>query len=432
MSIIRNTLATGLLLSSVAQAADVIVKMPALNAKALHLAGFTVKEALVPSLGIYLITDSNKSVTASLAAAEKLGAESVMENRKMQLRSRATPNDASWSQQWGPQKIGAQAAWDIGTGGNNTDGDDIVVAVVDNGTDITHEDLKANIWVNAGEVAGDGKDNDGNGYIDDVNGWNAYNSNAVIPAGMHGTHVSGIVGAEGNNGRHVAGVNWDVKIMPVAASSGDTAIVLRGYNYVLEQKKAWLASGGKKGANIVSTNSSFGVDAAKCSDAQYKVWNDIYEAMGQVGILSAAATANQAWDIDATGDVPTSCESNYIISVTNTTKEDKIYRQAGWGKTHVDLGAPGTDVFSTVPGNQARNLTGTSMATPHVAGAVAFLHSVASPAFTALSKAQPAKAAAELKKIMLSTVEPLADLKGKTVSGGRLNLDKAAQQISRY
>jgi subtilisin family serine protease len=168
----------------------------------------------------------------------------------------------------------------------------------------------------------------------------------------------------------------------VAASSGDTAIVLRGYNYVLEQKKAWLSSNGKKGANIVSTNSSFGVDAAKCSDAQYKVWNDIYEAMGQVGILSAAATANQAWDIDATGDVPTSCESNYIISVTNTTKEDKIYRQAGWGKTHVDLGAPGTDVYSTVPGNQGRNLTGTSMATPHVAGAVAFLHSVASPAFT--------------------------------------------------
>jgi subtilisin family serine protease len=432
LSIIRNALATGLLLSSVAHAADVIVKMPALNTKSLQLAGFTVKEALVPSLGIYLITDSNKSVTASLAAAEKLGAESVMENSKMQLRSRVTPNDAAWSQQWGPQKIGAQAAWDIGTGGNNTDGDDIVVAVVDNGTDINHEDLKSNIWVNAGEVAGDGKDNDGNGYIDDVNGWNAYNSNGAIPAGMHGTHVSGIVGAEGNNGKHIAGVNWDVKIMPVAASSGDTAIVLRGYNYVLEQKKAWLNSNGKKGANIVSTNSSFGVDAAKCSDAQYKVWNDIYEAMGQVGILSAAATANQAWDIDAIGDVPTSCESNYIISVTNTTKEDKIYRQAGWGKTHVDLGAPGTDVFSTVPGNQARNLTGTSMATPHVAGAVAFLHSVASPAFTALSKAQPAKAAAELKKILLSTVEPLADLKGKTVSGGRLNLEKAAQQISRY
>lgn len=432
MSIIRNALATGLLLSSAVQAADVIVKMPALNQKSLRLAGFTVKEALVPSLGIYLISDSNKSVTASLAAAEKLGAESVMENSKMQLRSRATPNDAAWSQQWGPQKIGATAAWDIGTGGQNTNGEDIVVAVVDNGTDIAHEDLKANIWVNAGEVAGDGKDNDGNGYVDDVNGWNAYNSNAVIPAGMHGTHVSGIVGAEGNNGKHVAGLNWDVKIMPVAASSGDTAIVLRGYNYVLEQKKAWLSSGGKKGANIVSTNSSFGVDAAKCSDAQYKVWNDIYEAMGQVGILSAAATANQAWDIDATGDVPTSCESNYIISVTNTTKEDKIYRQAGWGKTHVDLGAPGTDVYSTVPGNQARNLTGTSMATPHVAGAVAFLHSVASSAFTALAKAQPARAAAELKKIMLSTVDPLADLQGKTVSGGRLNLQKAAEQISRY
>jgi subtilisin family serine protease len=154
--------------------------------------------------------------------------------------------------------------------------------------------------------------------------------------------------------------------------------------------------------------------------------------MGKVGILSAAATANQAWDIDAVGDVPTSCASDYIVAVTNTTKDDKIYRQAGWGKTQVDLGAPGTDVYSTVPGNQSRNLTGTSMATPHVAGAVALLHAAASPAFTALHKSNPAKAALELKKIMLQTVDPLADLQGKTVSGGRLNLAKAAEAISKY
>ncbi len=433
MSVIRTAMMASLIFST-AHAAEVVVKLQNPNAKSLLRAGFVIKEALVPSLGIYLLSDEQKSVAASLAAARELeGVDGVMANKKMSLRSiQRAPNDAAWAQQWGPVKIGAPAAWDIGTGGQNTDRDDIVVAVVDNGTDINHEDLKGNLWVNSGEIAGNNKDDDNNGYVDDVNGWNGYNSNGTIPAGMHGTHVSGIVGADGNNSKHIAGVNWDVKIMPVAASSGDTAVVLRGYNYVLEQKKAWLSSNGRRGANVVATNSSFGVDAADCSEAEYKVWNDVYEAMGQAGILSAAATANQAWDIDSVGDVPTSCVSNYIIAVTNTTRDDKIYRQAGWGKIHVDLGAPGTDVYSTVPGNQARNLTGTSMATPHVAGAVAFLHSVASASFTALAKAQPAKAAAELKKIMLNTVDPLADLNNKTVSGGRLNLAKAAQAISRY
>lgn len=429
VSLLKAVLATSLIATS-AQAAEVIIKTK--DTKSLAHAGFTIKEALVPSLGIYLVEDGQKSSALSLMKAQSLaGVDGAMENQKMQLRA-VTPNDSNWSQQWGPQKIGAPEAWKIGTGGETSDREQIVVAIVDNGTDINHEDLRNNIWINSEEIAGNGKDDDGNGYVDDVYGWNGYTNTGNIPSGMHGTHVSGIAGAEGNNSKHVTGVNWDVKIMPVAASSGDAVVVLRGYNYVLEQKKRWLASNGKQGANVVVTNSSFGIDGARCSDGQYKIWNDIYEAMGQAGILSAAATANVAWDIDRTGDVPTSCESDFIISVTNTTIEDRLYNQAGWGKTTIDLGAPGTNVFSTVPGNRASNLTGTSMATPHVAGAVGFLHSVASARFTELSKQKPAEAARELKAIMLSTVDPIADLKDKTVTGGRLNLKKAAEKISQY
>lgn len=433
MSLIRAVLALGLTIAS-AQAADVIVRtQQSLSNKSL-LNGFTVNEALIPHLNIYLISDNQKSADSSLSVSKALkisGVVNAMPNDVLSLRSQS-PSDSDYSKQWGMKTIQAEAAWDLGTGGENSDGEEIVVAVVDGGTDLTHEDLKNNAWINTAEIPGNGIDDDNNGYIDDINGWNAYNSTANIPKNMHGTHVAGIVGAEGNNGKHVAGVNWKVKIMAVAASSGESAVILRGYGYVLKQKMLWIQSKGKEGANVVSTNSSFGVDGADCSSSKYSMWNDIYEEMGKAGILSAAATANQAWDIDKTGDVPTSCVSDYIVSVTNTTKEDKLYSSAGWGKTHVDIAAPGTDVYSTVPGNTDRSLTGTSMATPHIAGAIGLLHSVASPNFTQLSKQDPARASLELKKILMNNVDTLDTLKGKTVSGGRLNLKKSAEAISRF
>ena len=433
MSLLRASLAIGLGLSSV-QAADVIVRLERPLAAKATLPGFTGAELLVPDMNIYLLRDASKSATDAQSlrkAFRTRGVKGAMANSKLSWRA-VTPNDPAFVQQWGPTKIGAPAAWALGTGGQNSDRDDIVVAVVDGGVDVAHEDLKANIWTNTAEIAGNSIDDDGNGYVDDVYGWNGYNNTGAIRKDMHGTHVAGIIGAEGGNGKHIAGLNWDLKIMTVSASSGDTAIVLRGYGYVLAQKKLWLSSGGAKGANVVATNSSFGVDGANCSDTNFKLWNDIYEEMGKAGILSAAATANQAWDIDRTGDVPTSCVSEYVVAVTNTTKDDKLFRSAGWGKTHVDLGAPGTDVYSTVTDNAARNLTGTSMATPHVAGAVGFLYSVGSSRFTALSKSDPAKAALAVKAALLSTVDPLDDLKDRTVTGGRLNLAKAATSLSRY
>lgn len=430
MRFTRAIIATALI-STNTHAAEIIAKIVNPADKSLAQSGFEIKEALFPSLGLYLIRDSEKSAQASLQKAKLNQAiEVAFANEKMQLRS--TPNDPSFKDQWGLQLTQATGAWKLGTGGETIERDEVVVAVVDNGTDTTHPDLVNNLWTNTEEIPGNGIDDDGNGYVDDVHGWNGYNNSGNIPAGMHGTHVSGIVGAEGNNGKQVSGVNWNVKILPIAASSGDIAVVLKGYNYALEQKKAWLDSKGSKGANVVVTNSSFGIDGARCSDQRYKVWNDVYNALGEVGILSAAATANQAWDIDKTGDVPTSCESDYIIAVTNTTKQDKLFSQAGWGATTVDLGAPGTDVLSTVPNNRTSNLTGTSMATPHVAGAVALMHSVASQSYVKLSKDEPARAALKLKEIMLQTTDALSDLRGKTVTGGRLNLKKASEAISRF
>lgn len=405
---------------------------------------FRLDKPLVSALNLYLV-----KLKGGMKVSDAL--RSLRNNRSVvyaqadhitSLRSAVTPaaapNDALFGQQWALSSpstqvdIRAPQAWEFGTGGKDKGGNDLVVAIVDGGVDLTHQDLVDNLWKNAGEVAGNGIDDDGNGYVDDIHGWNGYDDNGNVPTNSHGTHVAGIVGARGGNGLQVAGVNWSVKLMAISASSGETSVILSGYGYALDQKALWLKTNGAKGANVVSTNSSFGVDYANCANGQYPVWNDIYNKMGEVGILSAAAGPNIHLNVDTDGDVPTGCTSDYIISVTNTTRQDVKNSSAGYGLKSIDLGAPGTDVLSTLPRNRTGNLTGTSMATPHVAGAVAFMHSVASADFHGLTVANPASAALELKSLMLSNVDELPSLRGVTVSNGRLNLHKAAAAIKGY
>ncbi|MEK7801373.1 MAG: S8 family serine peptidase, partial [Pseudomonadota bacterium] len=292
--------------------------------------------------------------------------------------------------------------------------------------------LKENVWTNHGEIAGNGIDDDGNGFIDDIHGWDVGSDSGEIAVQDHGTHVAGIAGARGNNKTQVTGVNWDVKLMAITIPDAmdTTAAVIKAYGYVTEQKKQWLATTGKKGANVVSTNSSFGIDRADCNSDEYMVWNDLFNEMGKYGILSAGATANLTIDIDQEGDVPTGCSSQYLVAVTNTTDIDELSRVAAWGKINVDLGAPGTDVLSTLPNNEVGTLSGTSMATPHVAGGIALLHSQMSKKLADLFIAQPAEAALKLKNILLETVDVIDDLKDVTVSGGRMNFYKAGTKAN--
>lgn len=400
-------------------------------------------EALISDFGIYSfnVSTTDKSALSDKAALEvfknRADVEYVQIDHPVQKRV-APPNDPMFDQQWNLMNkassadISVMQAWDYSTGGKDKLGNEIVVAVVDGGVDVAHKDLAENIWVNKNEIAGNGKDDDENGYVDDVNGWNAYNATPKLPADNHGTHVSGIVGARSDNKLQVAGINWNVKIMGVAASSATTSVVVKGYGYVIKQKALWLETKGAKGANIVSTNSSFGVDYADCKSGDYPVWNDLYNKMGELGILSAAATANNPVDIDVKGDVPTGCDSPYIIKVTATDNKDNKSSFAAWGLKTIEIGAPGTDVLSLVAANKTAVYSGTSMATPHVAGAVALMHANASEAFAKFHIESPGKAALALKKIMLDSVDPLAALNGKTVSGGRLNVGKASNVISKY
>jgi subtilisin family serine protease len=316
--------------------------------------------------------------------------------------------------------------------GKDISGQDVVIAVVDAGFQVDHLDLKDNIWINQNEIQDNKIDDDANGYVDDVYGWNAYKDNGKIKSDTHGTHVLGIMGAVGNNKLGITGVNGKIKMMLVMGATEKTSTLIKAYSYILEQKKLWIESHGRKGANIVATNSSFGVDDGDCTKGEFPLWNEMYNKLGEVGILSAVATINDNVNVDVKGDVPSGCKSPYIISVTNTNKKNQKFLFAGYGKKSIHLAAPGEDIFSTFPRNSYAYLTGTSMATPHVAGAIGLLHIYANQNFNQLYLNKPSDAALQLKDILLSTVDPLPSLTDITITGGRLNVENAVTKIVNY
>lgn len=361
------------------------------------------------------------------------------------------PQQWNWSLDSNNIGINATESWsDFGTGGKNALGQDIVVAIVDGGFDTKHPDLVFNRWRNWGEIGGNGKDDDGNGYVDDIYGWNAQAENGNIESQDHGTHVAGIIGGRGNNSRGIAGLNWRIKIMYVSlgADLADTVSTMRAYTYILKQKQLWLESGGKKGANVVAINSSFGIDARKCSESDFVIWNEMIDQLGEKGILSVAATSNLEINVDRFGDIPTSCESPYLITVTNNGRSGKkstgtewnpmvsnpSFKNvgAGFGKTSIDLAAPGEDILSTAERRSPNDpspysaQSGTSFSTPHVAGAVGYLHSVASAEFQQKALRDPASSALQMKEALLQSVTPVESLKLQTQSGGVLNIHAAS------
>ncbi len=351
------------------------------------------------------------------------------------------PNDDLFNKQWGlnnnynnASDINAMQAWSLVFKNPVRLADNMkpVIAIVDGGVDPKHEDLKDNMWKNSDEIPGNNIDDDGNGYVDDIYGWNAGDNNGKIWAGNHGTHVGGIAGARGGNKVGVSGVNPRAKIMTIiydGPSGSLTSRVLASYSYAYEMKKLWLETKGKKGANVVATNSSFGVDRGQCDSAEYAAWNDIYNKMGSVGILSVAATANANWNIDEVGDVPTGCSSDYVFSVTNSTDQADRSPYAGYGKTTIDIAAPGTNILATLPNNAYEELTGTSMSTPHVTGAISLMHLINKKTVRVASRKDPKKFALYVKKTLMQTVRQNGNFKGKTVSGGILDIEAAAKKI---
>lgn len=322
------------------------------------------------------------------------------------LRSTAIPNDPHFSSgmQWSLRNgttgrdISATAGWDVIQQAPN-----VIVAVVDSGIRYTHEDLAANMWRNPGEVAGNGVDDDDNGLIDDVFGINAVNGTGnPMDDADHGTHVAGIIGAAGNNGKGIAGVAWGVKLMACKFLDSD------GYGYTSDAVEA-VDYARRMGAHVI--NGSFGGE--EYSAALFSALQNARSA----GIIFVAAAGNEQLNTDIVPMYPASYGLDNIIVVGGSTKSDTFDSSySNYGQTSVDLFAPGTGIYSTWGSSDTayQSSTGTSMAAPHVAGAAALMKA----RFTNLTSAQ-------IVARIHAAVDVSSSFTGRCKTGGRFNLSKA-------
>ena len=342
-------------------------------------------------------------------------------DQKITWRDRV-PNDPAYISQGDMNLIGMPAAWGISTGGLTSRGDTIVVAVIDDGFQTDHPDMTDNIWLNYNEIPNDGIDNDMNGYVDDRMGYNVSSEDDMHPVKSHGTSVSGIIGAVGNNGIGVSGVNWDVKLLFISGADFESDVIL-AYQYALDMRQLYDQTDGEEGAFIVTTNLSGGINNAWADD--HPLWCEMYDKLGDGGILSVTAAPNNSISVDVDGDMPTTCSSPYMIAVTNVDASDVIVGNAGFGAVSIDIGAQGHGTFTTATFDQYKVFPGTSAAAPHVAGAIALLYSTPCSEFLDDLEMDPDLVAERVRDIIFNTGSINNSLEEITVTGKRIDVGEA-------
>jgi thermitase len=363
---------------------------------ALDRAGARVVRAL-SGIRAFTVRPRGDRSRASLGRALRRLANVRYAEHDFYLRTFATvPDDPLFAAQYGlptDPGIAATNAWDHRTKCGR-------VATLDSGAQLDHPDLKGNFWHNPDEIKGNNKDDDHNGYVDDYYGVDIYDgSGGGADADGHGTHVAGILGGRGNNALGVSGVCWQAQIMPIrfmnANGRGSTTDAVAGIEYAIAEH-----------AKVV--NCSFG------SSSKSSALSDAVGGAKGKGVLLVVAAGNDGDSIDKTPEYPASYTYANILTVAATTDADKLASFSNFGSKSVDLAAPGDDIWSTYLGSSYKQLSGTSMAAPFVAGAAAMLRAKDSDLDYS-----------DVKSALKKTVDKLPALSGKTVTGGRINLGRA-------
>ncbi len=409
---------------------EYIVKMKgqSLNKSTLARLG-DYKEVISAEAGTFVVVKSSNA--KSLANIRKMSAVEYVEPNYLyqaieskalpgtftravtEYFSRNTPTDPQYGKLWGLENTGANepdkngniggklgvkgadinalGAWDLSTGSKK-----VVVAVIDTGIDWNHPDLKNQMWVNKGEIPGDGIDNDGNGYVDDIHGWNAASNNgSPMDGNAHGTHCAGTIGAEHNNGIGVAGVMADVELMAVKfltdSGSGTTADAIKAIDYATKM-------------NVDIMSNSWGGGGFS------QALEDSIKNANEKGIIFTAAAGNDGTNNDSSPHYPSNYEVDNVISVASHTAQDSLSSFSCYGRNTVHVAAPGSNILSTTPGNKYEVFSGTSMATPHVSGVVGLL----------IAK-EGRIAPKELRERLVETSVPGAGYRRKVVANGRVS-----------
>ena len=355
------------------------------------------RDATLPVRGLELVDpEPGVSVGAAVADLERMVGVVYAEPDHV-VRQTAVPNDPLLSYEWDMSAIRAPEAWDVTTGSPQ-----VTVAVVDTGIDASHPDLSPNLWTNPGESGAgrdtNGLDDDGDGLIDDVHGWDFVDGDAQPDDGNgHGTHVSGTIAARGDDGVGVAGVTWSTAIMPLRVLGDD------GSGYVSDVVTAY-AYAASRGARLVNASLGGGSYSRAEHDAIAAAPNTLF----------VVAAGNDGADDDATPEYPCDYDLANVVCVAASDRDDTLASFSNYGTTNVDLAAPGVDIASTWPGGRYALLDGTSMATPHVTGAAALVLAH-----------DGTLGVAGLRAALLSSVHPVAALAGRVATGGRLDVAAA-------
>ena len=361
-----------------------------------------------PSLGLQLLHSKGSNVTALMSVFGP-GTDIVYAEPNYLLHGTATPNDPQYPQLWAMPQIGAPQAWNTTTGSTSA-----LAAVMDTGIDYTHSDLAANTWSAPAAFSV----TIGGQQITCPAGSHGFNAITMscdpMDDNSHGSHVSGTIGAVGNNGVGVAGVNWSARIMGVkfldSSGSGTLSDALNGLEFIMQTKAAFAST--PTPANVRVVSASWGGDGFSQS-----ILDELNKANSNE-LLFVAAAGNSSSDNDTNPFYPASYNAPNVIAVAATDQSDNLASFSDWGASSVHLGAPGVNILSTIAGGGYSYFSGTSVATPHVSGAAMLLLSSCS------------LDTAGLKQSLLNNVDAVPGLTGKTITGGRLNVAKAVQSCS--